>query len=432
MKLRHLFRALRHRNYSLFFAGQGLSLIGTWIQQTGEVWLAYRLTHSAFYLGLTGFASQLPTLLLAPIAGAIVDRTNRQKLLIWSQALAMLQAFALAALVLSHRITYPQLILLSVFSGMIDAVEIPVRQSSIVLMVENKTDLSNAIALNSSLVNMARLVGPSIAGLLIAAVGEGWCFLINGLSYMTVIVALFAMKLRSTAPVERETAPLFNTLREGFLYAVRSVPIASLLGLLALVSLMASSYSVLLPIFATQVLGGGPNTLGFLMAGTGVGALGGALYLAQRPNVLGLTRVIARGITLFGACLFLFSFSRHFALSWFLLLGGGFGMMSSTASINTMLQTIVDEDKRGRVMSLFTMAFIGMAPLGNLFGGWIAQRWSAAISVRIAGAWMLVGAAVFIWRRKYLGQHIRPIYARLGIIPAVAAGLRSATANPRQ
>jgi MFS family permease len=421
-----LFRALRHRNYLLFFMGQGVSLIGTWMQQIAEVWLAYRLTRSAFYLGMVGFASQIPTFILAPLAGAWGDRANKHRLLIIAQVLAMLQAFVMAYLVLSHRITFSQLIVLSVIGGMIDALEIPVRQSFVIEMVESPEDLGNAIALNSSLVNSARLIGPSIAGILIGLIGEGWCFFINGVSFVAVIAALLAMKL-ATRPKTLQKPPLARVLREGFSYVLSSPPIATLLLLLATVSLVGSSYTVLVPIFATRVLQGGPHTLGFLMAGSGVGALGAALFLASRKSVIGLGPVILRGTFFFGCCLVLFSLSRVFWLSWLAMLIGGFGMMSATASINTVLQTIVDDDKRGRVMSFFTMAFIGMAPLGNLAGGTVAQHLGAPMSVRIAGCLLLLAALLFRFHLPTLRKHIRPIYSRLGILPEVAAGLQATT-----
>ncbi len=418
------FRALRHRNYRIFFVGQGLSLLGTWIQQTGEVWLAYRLTHSAMALGVVGFASQIPTFLLAAFAGPWIDRANKHRLVTIAQVLSMAQAFAMAALVLTHLITYPLLILLSVISGMIDALEIPSRQSFVIEMVEDQKDLGNAIALNSSLVNAARLLGPAVAGLLIAAVGEGWCFFINGVSYIAVIVSLLVMRLPA-----RESKPprtdVWDAFQEGFSYAARSVPIVTLLGSLAIVSLLGSSYSVLIPIFATQILHGGPHTLGFLMAASGMGALSGALYLASRSTVRGLGRVVGIGMTFFGTGLVIFSFSRWFWLSWAAMLAAGFGMMIGTASINTMLQTIVEPDKRGRVMSFFTMAFIGMSPMGSFIGGALASRIGAPASVRIAGSLCLVAALSYFRYLPKLREHIRPIYTQLGIIPEVAAGLQA-------
>jgi MFS family permease len=431
-KFSSIFRALRHRNYRLFFMGQGLSLVGTWIQQTGEVWLAYRLTHSAFALGVVGFASQIPTFLLAAVAGTWIDRTNKHRLVTIAQALAMGQAFALAALVLTHHITYHFLIALSLISGAIDALEIPSRQSFVIEMVDDPADLANSIALNSSLVNAARLIGPAVAGLLIAVVGEGWCFFINGVSYLAIIASLLAMRLR---PAHRPppSSDLWQSFKEGFSYASGSVPIVTLLGSLAVISLFGSSYTVLIPIFAAQVLHGGPHTLGFLMAASGMGAMTGALFLASRKSVIGLGRIIGTGMSLFGVGLVAFSLSRWFWLSWAMMLVSGFGMMTATASINTMLQTIVEPDKRGRVMAFFTTAFIGMAPLGNFSGGVIASRIGAPQSVSLAGASCLVAALCYVRYLPTLREHIRPIYQQLGIVPEVAAGLQavSTTVKPR-
>lgn len=423
-----MFRALRYRNYRLFFVGQGLSLIGTWIQQTGEVWLAYRLTHSAFALGVVGFASQIPTFLLASFAGTWIDRANKHRLVTIAQVLAMGQAFALAALVLTHHITYHRLILLALLSGAIDALEIPSRQSFVIEMVDDPADLPNSIALNSSLVNAARLIGPAIAGLLIGVVGEGWCFFINGVSYLGIIISLLAMRLTSTRRAPPQT-DLWHALKEGVAYAAGSVPIVTLLSALAVISLLGSSYTVLIPIFAAQVLHGGAHTLGFLMAASGMGAMIGALYLASRKSVIGLGRIIGTGMSLFGAGLVAFSLSKWFWLSWTMMLAAGFGMMIATASINTMLQTIVEPDKRGRVMAFFTTAFIGMAPLGNFAGGSLASRIGAPESVCLAGALCLVAALWYIRYLPILRRHVRPLYEQLGILREVATGLQSVTST---
>jgi len=434
-----VFRALRHRNYRLFFIGQGLSLIGTWIQQTGEVWLAYRLTHSALALGVVGFASQIPTFFLSVFAGPWIDRANKHRLVTIAQMLAMGQAFALAALVISHHITYHLLILLALISGAIDALEIPSRQSFVIDMVDDPADLGNSIALNSSLVNAARLVGPAAAGLLIAVVGEGWCFFINGVSYLAVILSLLSMRLK-TASRQSSQADLWRAFQEGFAYVSGSVPIVILLSALAVISLFGSSYSVLIPIFAAQVLHGNSHTLGFLMSASGLGAMTGALFLASRKTVLGIGRIIGTGMSLFGVGLAAFSCSRWFWLSWAMMLVAGLGMMIGTASINTMLQTIVEPDKRGRVMAFFTMAFIGMSPLGNFIGGALASRIGAPETVRLAGMMCLAAALVYIRNLPTLRAHIRPIYKELGILPAdrqvipeVAAGLQAAstTIKPR-
>ena len=422
-----MFRALRHRNYRLFFVGQGISLIGTWMQQIGEVWLAYRLTHSAFYLGVVGFASQFPIFVIAPIAGVWADRVNRHHLLITTQTLEMVQALVLAALTLTHHITLAGLIILSSLGGIVDAFDIPTRQSFVVRMVDDRTDLSNAIALNSSLVNVARLLGPSVAGLVIAAVGEGWCFFVNGLSYLAVIGSLIAMHVVDTSP-HTTMESVGSQLKEGWSYILRSPPIWMLLALLASLSLVTSINSVLAPIFATVILHGDAHTLGFLMAGSGLGALTAALVLAARKSVLGLTRWIGISATLLASSLFVFSLSTHFGLSCAMLALAGFGMMSGGASINTVLQTIVDEDKRGRVMSFFAAAFIGMAPMGNMLGGLIADRYGAPWTVRITSTICLGCAGLFFVFLPRLRAHIRPIYTRLGIFPEMAVGLRATTA----
>jgi MFS family permease len=414
---RDFFRALELRNYRFFFLGQGFSLIGTWMQQIAEVWLVYRLTHSAFYLGLVGFVSQIPGFILAPFAGVWVDAVDRRKLLIWTQVAAMLQAFIMAYLVMSDKITVPQIIVLSIIGGIIDAVDIPARQSFVIVMVEKREYLPNAIALNSSLMNSARLIGPSIAGFIIAAAGEGWCFIINGLSYVTIIAALWAMKLTPhTARLNKKS--LWGTLREGFFYVANFSPIWTSLGLLAMISLLGTPYSTLMPIFATQVLKGGPHTLGFLMAAAGLGAFTAAIRMAGRRTVLGLGRLIPLGMGGFALCLILFSFSHWFWLSCLILWGGGFCMMTGIASTNTLIQTIVDEDKRGRVMSFFTMAFFGTAPLGSLLAGSLASHFGAPLTIRFGGALCFVSAFIYATQLPRMRLKIRPIYQRMGIIPA--------------
>jgi MFS family permease len=421
-----MFRALRHRNFRLYFFGQGISLVGTWMQQIGEVWLAYRLTNSAFYLGVVGFASQIPIFLLAPVAGVWADRVNRHRLLILTQTLEMIQAFALAALTLTHHITLSGLIILSVLGGIIDAFDIPTRQSFVIHMVEQRADLANAIALNSSLVNAARLAGPSIAGLLIAAVGEGWCFMINGVSFFAVLFSLLVMRVH-LASDPRQPLSVRTQLWQGWTYILRFQPIAILLTMLAALSLITSGNSVLIPIFATRVLRGGPHTLGFLMAGSGLGALVAALALAARRTVLGLGRWIGVSAGLLAGALFAFSWSSVFWVSWLAIGVAGFAMMSSTASINTVLQTIVDEDKRGRVMSFFATAFIGMAPIGNLVSGWVADHFGAPATVRALSLICAISTAIFFIMLPRLRRFVRPVYIKLGILPEVATGLRAAS-----
>jgi MFS family permease len=424
--LKFALRALRHRNYRLFFGGQSISLIGTWMTRVATAWLVYRLTHSALLLGVVSFAGQLPTFVFAPFAGVWVDRLNRHRVLMVTQALAMLQSLSLAALAFPGIITVPEIIALGAFQGLINAFDMPARQAFVIQMVEDKQDLGNAIALNSSMVNMARLIGPSFAGIIIAAAGEGFCFLIDGLSYLAVIASLIAM--RALQPQMRsKRASVFHELREGWDYVSSFAPVRSILLLLALVSLVGMPYTVLMPIFAAGVLHGGPHTLGFLMAASGVGALAGAASLASRKSVRGLGKMIPIAAGVFGAGLIGFSLSRAFWLSLLLLLAAGFGMMTQMASSNTILQTIVSDERRGRVMSYYTMAFVGMTPFGSLFAGSLASRIGAPATVLISGACCGAGALWFSSRLKELRKLVRPIYVKLGIVPEVAAGLQAAS-----
>lgn len=401
-------RALRSRNYRLYFGGQGLSLIGTWMQRIAMSWLVYRLTGSTLLLGVVGFASQIPTFILAPFAGVLADRADRRKVIIVTQTLAMLQALALAVLVLTGAVAVWQIIFLGILLGVVNAFDMPARQSFVVEMVENKEDLGNAIALNSSIVNGARLIGPSIAGVLVAAFGEGICFLVNGLSYLAVILALLAMRI--TRQEVRPQGPRgWRGMREGFFYAFSFAPIRAVLLLLALASLMGMPYTVLMPVFAKDILHGGPSTLGFLMGATGVGALAGGLYLASRRTVLGLGRFIPFATGIFGLGLVAFSFSQLLWLSLLLLLLIGFGLTAQAASSNTVLQTIVDEDKRGRVMSFYTMAFMGMVPFGSLLAGGLASLIGTPRTVMVGGLVCLLNALLFIQRiSAYLRTETAP------------------------
>lgn len=412
-------RALRHRNYRLFFGGQSLSLIGTWLTRVATSWLVYRLTGSSLALGVVGFAGQIPTFLVAPIAGVWVDRWNRHRVLVATQTLAMLQSAALAALALSRTIDLSSVLALSAFQGLINAFDVPARQSFVVQMVDDRADLPNAIALNSSMVNAARLLGPSIGGILIAAVGEGWCFFIDALSYLAVIGALLAMRVARMERAPRHER-LAHEFAEGFRYVVGFIPIRNVLLLLALVSFMGMPYAVLMPAVATRVLGGGPHTLGFLMAASGLGALCGTLYLASRTSVLGLGRVIVLASAGFGLGLIAFSRSHEFWLSFAILIPTGLGMMVEMAASNTVLQTVVDEDKRGRVMSFFTMAFFGTVPFGSLFAGVMADRFGAPNTIAFGGAACIVGALLFLRALPELRRVARPVYVRLGILQDIA------------
>jgi MFS family permease len=424
--LTSIIRALRHRNFRLFFGGQSISLIGTWMQRVALGWLVYRLTNSPFLLGLVGFSGQIPAFLLAPLAGVLADRWNRQRMLILTQTVAMIQALALSLLVLTGTVMVWHIISLSVLLGIINAFDMPTRQSFMVEMVEEKEDLANAIALNSSMVNSARLLGPSIAGILVAAVGEGICFLINGISYLTVIGALLAMRI-VPKNLKPQRSRVWHGLKEGFAYASAFAPIRAVLLLLGLVSLMGMPYIVLMPVFAKDILHGGAHALGFLMGASGLGALAGAIYLASRKTVLGLGRLIAVAASIFGLGIIAFSFSRLLWLSLPLMLMTGFGQMVQMASSNTVLQTIVDDDKRGRIMSFYTMAFMGGAPLGSLFAGALASSIGAPHTLLIGGTTCLMGSAFFAHRLPALRKIARPIYVRMGIIPEIASGIQSAT-----
>lgn len=401
----NIIRALSSRNYRLFFAGQGISLIGTWMQMIAMSWLVYRLTDSALLLGVVGFTGQLPSFIFAPLAGVLADRWNRRHILIATQALAMLQAFIAAGLILSGVITVWHLIILSLFLGFVNAFDIPARQSLVVSMVEKKEDLPNAIALNSFLFNGARLVGPTIAGILIAFLGEGICFLINGISYIAVIAALLAMKI-SIRQKEDHEARIFQQLKEGIRYAFGSESIRAILILSAVVSVAGMPYTVLMPVIARDVLSGGAHTFGFLITASGVGAVAGALYLAVRKSVAGLGSLVPRATGIFGLGLAALSQSHVFWISLPLMLLTGFGMMIQMASNNTILQTVVDDDKRGRVMSLFTMSFLGMATFGNLLAGVLASRIGAPGTILLGGIICILASFYFAGKAPILKNEI--------------------------
>jgi MFS family permease len=409
-------RALRHRNFRLFFGGQSISLIGTWMTRVATSWLVYRLTGSAMLLGTISFAGQIPTFLVAPLAGVWVDRLDRRQLLVWTQAISMAQSLALAGLTFSGYITIPWILILSVTQGIVNGFDMPGRQSFMLEMVEDRADLGNAIAINSSMVNIARLIGPSLAGMLIAVTNEGWCFLIDGISYIAVIASLLAMRLPAPQP-KRPPASMFHDLREGWIYVTGFVPIRTILMLFAVVSLMGMPFVVLMPIFAARVLHGGPHTLGFLMGAMGVGALASALSLAARKSVRGLIRMIPVAAIVFGFGLIGFGLSHWFWLSMITVLIAGAGMMQGMAGSNTVIQTLVSEDKRGRVMSYYTMAFMGMAPFGSLLAGSMASAFGAPLTVIVSGSSVLLAAAWFFTRLPAIRQVIRPIYREMGILP---------------
>jgi MFS family permease len=434
----HAWRALRHRNFRLFFFGQSISMIGTWMTRVATSWLVYRLTHSALLLGIVSFAGQIVSFLLGPFAGVWVERLNRRQLLVWTQALAAIQSLALAALTLAHVITLWEIIALSALQGLINAFDMPGRQSFLVQMVDHRNDvrnddrnnhrsddgndarddLSNAIAINSSMANGARLIGPAIAGLVIAGVGEGWCFLIDGVSYFAVIASLLLMRIGPrNEDIRRRAAGMFEQMREGWDYVRTFRPIRTILLLFALVSLMGWPYSVLLPVFAGQVLHGGAHTLGWLAGASGVGALASGLSLVVRKSVVGLTRMVQIAVAMLGAALILFGLSHTLWLSLVLMVFVGFGLMQGAAVSNTIIQSLVPEDKRARVMGYYTMAFFGAAPFGSLMAGALAHRIGAPHTVIITGACCIAGSLWFTFELPKVRAVMRPIYQQMGLLP---------------
>jgi MFS family permease len=406
-RVSHAWRALRHRNFKLFFFGQGISVIGTWMTRLATTWLVYRLTHSAWLLGVVSFSGQIVAFALGPLAGVWVERLNRRKLLVWTQAAAAVQSLAMAALTLAHVITLSEIIALAVLQGLINAFDMPARQSFLVQMVEDRNDLSNAIAINSSMVNGARLIGPAIAGLVIAAVGEGWCFLIDGISYLAVIASLVIMRI--VPPIVRRNATtMLEQMREGWDYVRTFWPIRTILLLFALISLMGYPYMVLLPIFAAQVLHGGPATLGWLTGASGIGALVSALSLAVRKSIVGLTRMLQIAAAMLGCALILFGFSHTLWLSLALMVLAGFGLIQVASVSNTIIQSLVTEDKRARVMSYYTMAFFGAAPFGSLLAGALAHRIGAPHTVIVTGACCVAGSLWFTFHLPKISGHMRP------------------------
>jgi MFS family permease len=415
-RLSHAWRALRHRNFKLFFAGQGISVIGTWMTRLATSWLVYRMTHSALLLGIVSFAGQFVSFGLGPFAGVWVERLNRRKLLLWTQSAAAIQSLALAALTLAHVITLWEIIALSALQGLINAFDMPGRQSFLVQMVEDRNDLSNAIAINSSMANGARLIGPAIAGLVIGAVGEGWCFLIDGVSYFAVIASLLLMSIKPLN-ILRSATSMLEQMREGWDYVRTFRPIRTILLLFSLISLMGYSYSVLLPVFAGQVLHGGAYTLGWLTAASGIGALVSGLSLAVRKSVVGLTHMLQIAAAMLGVALILLGLSHTLWLSLGLLVFVGFGLMQGAAASNTIIQALVPEDKRARSMSYYTMAFFGAAPFGSLLAGALAHRIGAPHTVILTGACCIAGSIWFTLELPKVRAVMRPIYQEMGLLP---------------
>ncbi|HZM13304.1 MAG TPA: MFS transporter [Bacteroidales bacterium] len=426
IKAQIVFRSLQHRNYRLFFSGQTISLIGTWMQRIALSWLVYRMTGSEVLLGVVGFVAQIPSFLLAPVAGVLIDRWSRYRVLLVTQVISMIQAGILAWLSLTGTLEIWHIIVLSLVLGCINAFDMPARHSFVIDMVENKDDMGNAIALNSMMFNGARLIGPSVAGVVLATTGEGVCFLINALSYIFIIISLLAMRVPAMGEKKKETK-IFSELKEGFAYAFGFPPIKSIILLLGLVSLMGASYQVLMPVYAKDILHGDSHTFGFLMGAAGAGALLGAVYLASRESVMKLGRLIPAATALLSVGLVALAFNSSFLVSMFLMFFTGLGMMAQAAASNTIIQTITDDDKRGRVMSLYTMALMGAAPFGSLLAGWMAKLLGTPWTIFIGGAVCLIGALVFYKRLPTLKKIVQPVYVRMGIIPEVATGIQTAS-----
>jgi MFS family permease len=422
-----MLRAFSYPNYRLFFGGQIISLIGSWMSITATSWLVYRLTGSAMALGVVGFAGQFPGFVMGPFAGALLDRWDRHRVLVATQTFSMVQSFALAILTFTGHITVPAIIALNAVQGIVNAFDMPARQAFLPTMITDREDLANAIAMNSSMFNAARLVGPSVAGFMIATAGEAWCFLADGVSFVAVIIALLAMKdVRRPHPTAAHSG-FMEHLFEGWRYVLGFRPIRSLMLQLAWLCLVVMPYTVLMPVFADEILGGGPHTLGLLMGASGLGAMSGALWLTTRKSVVGLGRVILVNTIVSGAGLMGFALSRWLWVSLVFMTVAGFGMMVQMASTNTVIQTIVDEEKRGRVMSFYTMSFLGTAPFGSLLAGWLSTRIGAPQTVLLSGVLCIATAAWFARELPAIRELVRPIYRRMGILPEVAQGLQTAT-----
>lgn len=391
-RLRVTFRALHHRNFRLFVIGQLISLVGTWMQMAAQAWLVYRITGSSLALGSIGFVGQIPMFVISPFGGVVADRVNRQRLVIATQAASMMLAFVLAALTLTHTVRIWHIFVLAFLLGVVNAFDVPGRQAFLMDMV-GREDLINAIGLNSSMFNGARIVGPAVAGILLDKLGEGTCFLVNGASFIAVIISLWMMNVSCPVRVEDES-PL-QSLVKGFRFVARAYAIRSLLFLIAVVSFVGLPYSVLMPVFAGNILHGGPKAYGWLMGSTGIGALFGALALASRIGIRGLGRWVAMAAGGFGAFLILFSLSRHLWLSILLLVPVGFCMMLGLSSTNTLIQTMAPDHLRGRVVAVYSMMFLGMAPFGSFFGGAVANRLGAPLTVALGGITCLGAAVLF-------------------------------------
>jgi MFS family permease len=421
MKPPAVFRALRSPNYRFYFFGQMVSLTGYWLTRIGVNWLVYRLTHSVVMLGWVNFASQIPTLFLLPIAGVFVDRFNKRTLLFLTQVLLMIPAFILAWLTVTKQIQIWHVMLISVFQGMVHAWDVPTRQAFVVEMVERRHDLSNAIALNSSMFNVARMAGPAIGGLLIASIGEWACFLLDGISYFAVLASILAMKI----PIShsRNDGPVLHKFQEGLSYVMGFFPVRFLLLMVAWTSLFGMSYLVLMPVVARDLLCGGPHTLGFLTGASGAGALGGAIFLASRRNIIDCGKYIAFACVTGGLGLLLFSFSNRLGLSMIFIVIASFGFMLQLASSNSVLQSVVDDDKRGRVMSFYTLAFLGVAPFGSLFATQMAHAYGVRFALQVGAFACMATGVLFAWQFSAWFEMLKPVYARKGLIQDVTPGI---------
>jgi len=393
MKLPATLRALGYRNFQLFFGGQLISLVGTWMQNIAQAWLVYRITGSSVKLGAVSFCGQIPIFFLAPLGGIVADRYPRRRIVIATQTASMMLAFALAALTLTNTVRVWHVFVLAALLGMVNAFDIPARQSFQVEMV-GRADLMNAIALNSSMFNASRVIGPAIAGILVAAIGEGWCFFANAVSYIAVITGLLLMKIEDRERAAPGASPLADVI-QGFQFVVRNTPVHAILMLLGVVSLTGMPYTVLMPIFADRILHGGARALGWLMGCAGIGALGGALRLASRTELKGLGRWLPRASFAFGATLIAFAWSRTIWLAASILVPVGFSMMVEMASSNTLLQSMAPDELRGRVMSVYSMVFMGMAPFGALLAGIAAGRFGAPWTVTASGVVCMIAAVIY-------------------------------------
>ncbi|HKV46496.1 MAG TPA: MFS transporter [Candidatus Acidoferrales bacterium] len=427
-RMQDMVRSLRHPNFQLFFSGQLISLIGTWMDTIAEAWLVYRLTNSSLLLGIAGFASQIPVFLLAPIGGVVADRFNRHRVVIATQASSMVLASILCYLTLTKRVTVIDVIMLAALMGCVNAFDIPARQAFLVDMV-GRGDLMNAIALNSSMFNGARIVGPAVAGILVAAIGEGWCFFANAVSYIAVIAGLLLMKIEPTNTGQSGGSPIEHIM-EGFRFVRNTAPIRAILLLLGLVSLVGMPYSVLMPVFATKILHGNAGTLGVLMGATGVGALIGALLLASRTELRGLGRFVFISCAGFGGSLIVFSFSHWYVLSVALLVPVGFCMMVQMASSNTLIQAMVPDTLRGRTMAVYSMMFMGMAPLGALLAGGAADRIGAPWTVALGGVVAIIGAVAFARHLPKIRVEARQLILAQGMAAGEPAQELNSSAMP--